>query len=301
MGRIKVILNPTAGRGYGGRVEPTLRQLLTEEELDFDLVRTTGPWHAAELAECAARDGFELIVAAGGDGTTNEVVNGLVAASGESVAGTLGLIPVGSGSDFAANVGIPSDLRGACHRLAHGSARLVDICQITVPGENVRYFDNTVNVGFGGTVTVESRKMKYLRGLALYLPVVLKTIFLTQAPRVTIEYDGEKLALSAEMVCVANGAREGGGFFCTPDARLDDGLLDLCIVRETTKATMLGLVPRFMKGTHVNHRAVTMARAEHVIIASPDNLVAHADGEILCTEAHRIEFRIIPGRLRVWC
>jgi YegS/Rv2252/BmrU family lipid kinase len=301
MDPIKVILNPVAGRGYGASVEPELRQLLATEGLDFDLVQTEGPWHAAELAAQAVSDGFAIVVAAGGDGTTHEVVNGLMAASPEGVVGTLGVIPVGSGSDFANNVGVPPGLPEACHRLAHGKTRVVDVGRVTVPGQPPRYFDNTVNVGFGGIVTREARKVKRLRGMALYLPVVLKTIFLAQNPRVTVEYDGQELVLPAVMVCVANGPREGGGFFCAPNAQPDDGLLDLCIVREISRVAMLGLVPHFMKGTHVDREPVTMGRAQQVTISSPDDLVAHVDGEMLCTDAHRIQFELLPGRLRVQC
>ncbi len=302
MGPIKVILNPVAGRGYGAKVEPELRRLLQAEGLDFDLVRTARPWHAAELAEQAIGDGFETIVAAGGDGTTNEVVNGLMAASENGVSGTLGIIPVGSGSDFANTAGVPPDLQGACHRLANGRTRIMDVGRVTLPGQAPRYFDNTVNVGFGGAVTLEARKAKWLRGIALYLPVVLKVIFLYyKAPLVTIEYDGQKLVLPALMICVANGPREGGGFYVAPQAQPDDGLFDLCIVREVSRLAMLGLVPHFMKGTHVGREPITMARARRVTISSPDDLVAHMDGEVLCTDGHRIEFEILPLRLRVRC
>lgn len=298
----KVILNPIAGRGYGAKVEPELRRFLGAEGLDFDLVRTTRPWHAAELAEQAVGDGFEIIVAAGGDGTTHEVVNGLMAACGGGEAGTLGVIPIGSGSDFANTVGVPPDLQAACHRLAHGQARLVDVGQVTLPGRAPRYFDNTVGIGFDGIVTVEARKVKRLRGIALYLPVVLKTVFLShESLLVTIEYDGQELVLPALMVCVANGSREGGSFLVAPQAQPDDGLFDLCIVREVSRLAMLGLVPHFMKGTHVGREPVTMARAGCVTISSPDDLVAHADGEVLCTDGHRLGFEILPRRLRVWC
>jgi YegS/Rv2252/BmrU family lipid kinase len=298
---IKIILNPVAGRGYGAKAESELRQHLEAEGVDFDLVRTDGPWHAAELAEQAANDGFEIVVAAGGDGTTNEVVNGLMAASQNGLSGTLGVIPVGSGSDFANNVGIPAGLQDACRRLASGQTRILDVCRVTVQGQRPRYFDNTVNVGFGGIVTVEALKVKRLRGMALYLPVVLKTVFLAQNPRVTVEYDDQVLALPAVMICVGNGPREGGGFFCTPHAQPDDGLLDVCIVREIGRVAMLGLIPHFMKGTHVDREPVTMVRARRVTISSPDDLVAHMDGEVLCTDAHRIACEILPERLRVRC
>jgi YegS/Rv2252/BmrU family lipid kinase len=297
----KIILNPASGRGRGARVESELCRYLEAEGLGFDLVHTAGRWHAAELAEQAVRDGFELVIAAGGDGTAHEVVNGLMTASDGREAGTLGIIPIGSGSDFAHTVGVPSDLRAACRRLAHGQAKIVDVGRITMPGRASRYFDNTLGIGFDGVVTVEAVKVKWLRGLALYLPVVLKTVFLSlKIPRVTVKYDDEEMALPALMICVANGPREGGGFYVAPDAQPDDGLFDLCITREVSRLAMLGLIPHFMQGTHVDKEPVTMTRARRVTISSPDDLVAHVDGEVLCTDGHQITCEILPRRLRVW-
>jgi YegS/Rv2252/BmrU family lipid kinase len=297
---MKIILNPVSGRGHGARVEPKLRRVLEAEGLDFDLVRTSERWHAAELAEQAVADGFELVVAAGGDGTTHEVVNGLMAASDGGEAGTLGIIPIGSGSDFAHAAGVPTDLGEACGLLAHDQSRVVDVGRITLQGHPSRYFDNTVGIGFDGVVTVEAQKVKHLRGMALYLPVVLKTVFLSfKAPQVTIEYDDQEMALSALMVVVANGPREGGSFLVAPDAELDDGLLDLCIASEVGRLGMLGLIPHVMQGSHVGREPITMARARRVTISSPDDLVVHADGEVLCTDGKRVECEILPQRLRV--
>jgi len=299
---IKIILNPIAGRGYGARAEPELRRQLRGQGVEFDLVRTRRPSHAPQLAEQAVRDGFRVVVAAGGDGTTHEVVNGLMAAADGGLAGTLGIIPLGSGSDFANTVGLPPDLPGACQRLAAGDTCVVDVGRVSLPGQVPRYFDNTVNVGFGGIVTIESRKIKRLRGLALYLPVVLKTVFLLhQTPRVVIHYDDQELALPALMISVCNGPREGGGFYVAPQARPDDGLFDLCIAGEVSRLGMLGLIPHFLKGTHVGRAPITMARARRVTISSSDDLIAHVDGEVLCTDAHRIEFELLPRRLRVIC
>ncbi|MCJ7736562.1 MAG: diacylglycerol kinase family lipid kinase [Anaerolineae bacterium] len=316
MGRTKIILNPIAGRGYAAKAEPEIRRMLEAEQLDFEMEPTAGPGHAVELAKQAVQDGFDLIVAAGGDGTTHEVMNGLMASANDSdkgqgkshgqghgrVVGTLGILPLGSGCDFANTVGVPSELLSACRRLVDGQDRIVDVVQVTLPGQEVRYFDNTLNIGFGGTVTREARKIKYLRGMALYLPVVLKTVFLyLNAPRVTIQTDDEELTLPVVMVSIANGSREGGGFFVAPSALPDDGLLDLCIVRKIGRLAMLGLIPHFMKGTHVGNESVIMMNARHVRISSPDDLIAHIDGEMLCTDAHQIDFEIMPGRLRVRC
>jgi diacylglycerol kinase (ATP) len=298
----KVILNPVAGRGYGARVEPRLRQLLKAEGIDHDLVRTEGRWHAPKLAAQAISDGYELVVAAGGDGTMHEVVNGLMAAAGDGVAGTLGVLPIGSGSDFAHTVGVPPDLQAACHRLANGTERVVDLGWLAVDGGTPRWFDNTVGIGFDGVVTLEALKFKRLRGMALYLPVVLKTVFVAfKAPQVSIRYDDQELDMTALMVVVCNGPREGGGFFVAPEARPDDGLFDLCVADEVGKLGMLRLIPHFMQGTHIHQPTVTMARARRVTITSPDPLVAHADGEMLCTAGHTIECELLPKRLRVQC
>jgi diacylglycerol kinase (ATP) len=300
VGAIRVILNPAAGRGYGAQVEPKLRQCLQAEGIDFDLVRTEGPWHATQLAEHAAKDGFEMVVAAGGDGTANEVINGLMAASQNGTAPRLGVIPAGSGSDFASGIGLPANLQEACHRIAHSQSKPIDIGRVTVAGQEPRYFGNVVGVGFDGAVLIETLKMKRLRGLALYLLAVLKTIFLNfKAPTTTVTYDGQEMVLPAMLVSVTNGPREGGGFFIAPEARPDDGLFDVCIAHEVDRLTILRLLPHFLKGTHVDLDPITMVQARQVTISSPEGLVAHVDGEVLCTDAPWIRCEILPGVLDV--
>jgi len=300
MESIKVILNPAAGRGYGARAEPKLRQWLQAEGVDFDIVRTEGPWHAAELARHAAEDGFGTIVGAGGDGTANEVINGLMNASQNGATRRMGVIPAGSGRDFASGIGLPLDLREACHRVTCEQVKTIDLGRVTVPGQEPRYFGNVVGVGFDGAVLIETLRMKHLRGLPLYLLAVLRTILLNfDSPMMTIKYDNQEMRLPATMVSVANGPREGGGFIVAPNAEPDDGQLDLCIAREVSRLTMLRLLPRFLRGTHTDLDPVTMARAKTVTISSPDGLVAHVDGEVLCTNAPEIRCEILPQALDV--
>jgi diacylglycerol kinase (ATP) len=364
--KFKVIVNPLAGRGFGARVLPRLERLLAEHGLDFDLVCTKWAGEAVELARQAVLDGYETVVAVGGDGTYQEVINGMIAASkdghtapalegelnGREI-GTLGIVPVGSGCDFAWSAGIPSGLEEACARLAAQQTRLVDLGKVTVyadtghpvdtdhpadtdhptdtnhPAERAgtpvsRYFDNAVGIGFDGIVTAETRKFKRLRGIALYLPVVLKTVFMTLKPaRSVIEYEppapasaggdpvcpvGEavgaqacRLTKTVLMTTICNGAREGGGFFVAPDARNDDGLFDVCVADHLPRLQILGMIPHFLKGTHVDKPSVTMVRSKRIVITSPDPLIAHADGEILCTDGHRIECEIVPEQVRVIC
>ncbi len=299
---VKVILNPAAGRGYGARIEPTIRRQLEARGFGFDLVRTQGPGHATQLAREAVHDGYQTVVAAGGDGTTNEVVNGLMEAANGEVTRALGIIPVGSGSDFSFAVNVPADIEGACVHLANGNTRIVDVGVVTLPGQPPRYFDNTVGIGFDAIVTLEALKVKRLRGLALYLPVVLKVVFLyDKAPWIDIHYDDHHVRLPAMMIVIANGPREGGGFQVAPDARPDDGFFDLCITHEVSRLGMLRLIPHFMQGTHVHREPVTMARARRVSIAASSELIVHMDGEVLSTSARQLEAEIIPARLSVRC
>ena len=183
-----------------------------------------------------------------------------------------------------------------------GDVRTIDLGRVTVPGKPPRYFGNVVGIGFDGAVLVETLKIKRLRGLPLYLLAVLKTVFLNfTTPRVTVTYDKQSMDLTATLVSIANGPREGGGFLIAPEAQPDDGLFDLCIARKVSRLTILRLLPHFLRGTHTDLEPVTMARAAVVQVSSDDDLVAHVDGEVLCTDAREIRCEILPGALEVCC
>ena len=301
MTKIKVILNPNAGRGYGARLSPRIAECLVERKIDFDLVHTRGPGHAIELAQQASSDGYDTIIAVGGDGTSHEVVNGLMAEANGATVGTLGWVPAGSGNDFAATTGTPADLDAACDLIAQGATRVVDVGHITIDGTIKRYFDNTVGIGFDGLACMETYKHHKLRGMALYLPVVLKTIFLTLRPvRAAITLDDRVLEPSRLMMgVVANGPREGGSFLVAPNALCNDGLLDIILVEQMSRLRMLSMVPRFMKGSHLSDRLISETRAKHMVIRSEDPLYVHVDGEVFTEEAHEIELETFPGALRV--
>ena len=320
--RYKVIVNPLAGRGYGGRCLPKIEHLLSEQQIDFDLVTTSQAGEAVALARQAVLDGYGTVVAAGGDGTFQEVANGMMeghaeqeaAAEGDSrdghPAGNLGVLPVGSGSDFAYAMGVPFKLDQACARLVEQQTKTIDLAWLTIDsptrGRETRYFDNTLGIGFEGVVTIEGRNFKRLRGMALYIPLVLKSIFLSLTPmRSVIEYTNaegtHRLEDTYMLIDVCNGARAGGSFFIAPDAKTDDGMLNLCILGEMSRPKMLTFVPLFLKGTHVSRPEVKMGECTHIVITSEDDLIAHADGELVCTDAHRIECEVMPQQIRVVC
>jgi YegS/Rv2252/BmrU family lipid kinase len=304
MTRHLIIVNPVSGRGAGERSLPRLRELLGGEGLDYELVRTERPMHAVELARAAAAGGVDVVVAAGGDGTANEVINGLLSAQNAGVHSSpaMGVLCVGRGNDFAFGAGIPKDLEEGCRALAVGIRKKIDVGLVRgglFP--DGRYFGNGVGVGFDAVVGFEALKMKRLHGFASYIVAALKTIFLYyRAPLVRIEYDGTSETVPALMVSVMNGRRMGGGFMMAPAGQTADGLFDLCLARQVSRMGILGLIPRFMKGTQGTHPAIKAARARSIRVTALEGVLpAHADGETLCIDGKELSLEILPARLEV--
>ena len=293
-----IIVNPIAGRGAAREIVPRVDRLLKEHGVSFDRVFTERPWHAAELAREAAANGYKVVVAVGGDGTSNEVLNGLMAAreAGEGEA-ALGVLCVGTGNDFAYGAGIPLDLEEGCAALARGRTRPIDVGH----AKGLRYFGNGIGIGFDAVVNVQAARYKRLRGFAVYFIAVMRTLlFYYRAPLTRIELDEGAMELPALMVSIMNGRRMGGGFLMTPQATPDDGLFDLCIGTKMNQLQMLALVPRFMKGTQIGHPRIHMARSRRVrVIVKEGTQVVHADGETLAVDATDLEFEVIPQALRV--
>ena len=298
-----IIVNPISGRGNGGRMFPVVKQCLHELELDFEICHTESPGHAIKLAEQACADGFDIVASVGGDGTANEVLNGLMLAAQRGIKpSALGFISVGRGNDFAFGAGIPHDPGTACRILAEGHRKWIDVG--FVQGGDYpdgRYFGNGIGIGFDAVVGFEALKLRYLQGFPSYIVAALKTISLYfNAPELRIEFDGTTLTQPSLMVSVMNGRRMGGGFMMAPEGLLNDGLFDLCIAGQVSRATIFGLIPRFMKGTQAGHPAIRIARSAQVsITALQGSLPAHADGETLCTAGKRLEARILPSAIEV--
>ncbi len=293
-----VIVNPIAGRGAGERVIPRIVRLLQEHGLSFDLVRTERPWHAAELARQAVVSGYRTVVAVGGDGTSNEVLNGLMAAreAGEGEA-AMGVLCVGTGNDFAYGMGIPLDLEEGCAALARGRTRRVDVGH----ARGFRYFGNGIGIGFDAAVNVVASRLQRLRGFLVYLIAVLRTLlFYYRAPLTRIELDDQTLEQRALMISVMNGRRMGGGFLMTPFSRPDDGLFDLCIGKKMSQLEMLSFVPRFMRGTQVGDPRVIMTRSRRVRVKVEEGTqVVHADGETLALDVRELDLEVLPQALTV--
>lgn len=305
MRRFLIVVNPAAGRGAGGKSIPQIRDGLELAGIAFDLVCTERPWHAAELARQAATDGFDAVVAAGGDGTTNEVINGLMQASGGKGGSTaLGVLCVGRGNDFAFGAGIPKALDEGIRVLAGEHKLRIDVGRVSgglFP--EGRFFGNGVGIGFDAVVGFEALKMRRLSGFVSYIAAALKTVWLyDQGPLVRLAFDAHvpEASLPVLMVSIMNGRRMGGGFMMAPDGLPSDGVFDVCVVRQVKRGRVLGLIPHFMRGTQVGEPEITMHTARRLMVSAERGVLpAHADGETLCTDGKELELEVIPQSLDV--
>ena len=305
MKRVRLIVNPAAGGGTACEAVPAIERMLHEHGVAFDLVYTERPWHATGLARQAVTDGYGVVVAVGGDGTSNEVLNGLMQAkqAGEGTA-AMGVLCVGRGNDFAFGAGIPHTLEAGCEALSEDRRHTIDIGRVA--GESLpegRFFGNGVGIGFDTVVGLEAAKLKRLRGFPGYLVAALKTIFLYyHAPRTRIEYGEKTIDQKSLMVSIMNGRRMGGGFMMAPEAKIDDGRFDLCIASQVSRLRIFALIPRFMKGTQAGRPAITTGRAERITVTAIEGVLpAHADGETLCTEGKQLTMEILPRQIEVVC
>jgi diacylglycerol kinase (ATP) len=305
MKRYRLIVNPAAGGGTADRAVPSIERMLREHGVTYDLVHTERPWHAAELARQAVRDGYAVVVAVGGDGTSNEVLNGLMQAkqSKEGIA-SMGVLCVGRGNDFAFGAGIPHALQDGCRALSEDRRRIIDVGH--VGGASLpegRFFGNGAGIGFDTVVGLEAAKLKHLRGFPGYFVAALKTIFLYyRAPLTRIEYGEQTIEQKSLMISIMNGRRLGGGFMTAPDAEVDDGRFDLCIARQVSRLGILALIPRFMKGTQASRPSVTTGRTDRITITAIEGVLpAHADGETLCIAGKQLTMEILPRQIEVIC
>ena len=305
MTKYKIIVNPTSGRGTGEQAIPQIEQLLRSYKFDYNLERTMRPWHAAEITRQAIMEGYGVVVSAGGDGTANEVINGLMQAKKENLGtAAMGVICVGRGNDFAFGMNIPMGVEAGCQVLQKGYRKKIDVG--LVEGglyPQGRYFGNGVGIGFDAVVGFVALKMKRLHGFISYLVAAIKTIFLYyHAPKVKIEFNGQSQILSSLMVSIMNGRRMGGGFMMAPQAVTNDGLFDLCIAKQVSRARIFALIPRFMQGTQASHPAIQTARTQSLMVTALEGVLpAHTDGETLCTEGTQLKLTLLPSQLEIIC
>jgi diacylglycerol kinase (ATP) len=301
MPRCLLIVNPTSGRGFAEKSIPLMEEELKKNKIDYKLILTERPWHASELAEQGAREGYDTVIVASGDGTANEVLNGLMRARLAGFDKTaMGQIAVGTGNDFAFGMGIPAGVEVGCKILADNFRRRMDV-GIVKGGDYPagRYFGNGVGIGFDAATGFVAAKIRWMRGLLLYLIAAIETIFIYyKAPAVKLTYDEKTMDLSPLMLSIMNGRRMGGGFFFAPNGDPGDGKFDLCIARSASQLRIFGLIPYFMKGTQATQKEVTMAQACSVkVTAVQGTLPVHCDGETVCFEGKELTIELLPAQI----
>jgi diacylglycerol kinase (ATP) len=300
--RVKVILNPWADHGRAAGMAKQIEQWGTSYGGQFDVVMTTEPGHGRTLAREALDQNYDIVAAAGGDGTVHEVVNGLV--QGDSAPIPLGVIPLGSGNDFAFGSNLVKEPQAAVERLFCGQNRRIDLARIEDNHGRRVLVNNGIGIGFDATVTIQSLTITRIHGFAMYTLATLRTIaFYYRTPHLVVHFDDRRVEQDALLLAVGIGRRVGGGFYLTPDAEQDDNLLDSCLVNPVGRLTMLWMLPRVMKGTHTTSKHVSMHRSRTLEVISENMpLPIHIDGEIFAfpkDDVRRVTITSLPAALPI--
>lgn len=302
--RVKVILNPWADRGRAHNLSDQI-EAWGRHFGEITVVHTEAPGQATALAEEAVREGYDVIAAAGGDGTVNEVANGLLLATTEGAEEepALGLLPIGSGNDYVHGLGLMTPVQAAVQRLFQGERRRLDVAEVVDDQGRRRFACNGIGIGIDAAIAIENLKIRRLYGFPAYMLATVRTIlFGYRMPTLQVWFDDEQVDQGALLLAVGVGPRVGGGFRITPDARFDDGLLDSCLVDPVGRLTMLAMLLRVMRGTHVSASFVEMRRNRVIRLVSDSPLPVHLDGEIFATLSDGVQalrLSCLPRRLPI--
>jgi diacylglycerol kinase (ATP) len=296
-----MIVNPASGAGRTGRRWPGWEARLRAEGGKFDVEFTQEPGHASQLAKQAALDGYQTVVAVGGDGTLNETLNGLIE-NDQAVADVqLGLLPVGTGSDFARSINVPRHPLQAALHLLRAQPKLVDVGRIDCKRGHekvTRYFINVAGLGFDGEVADRvNRAGRKGAGTLPYLSTLLVSLGTYHNKQVTITLDDRTFEGWMNSVVVCNARYFGGGMFIEPNARLDDGQLDVVILGDFNRLEVIANLPKIYRGTHLTHPKVSELRIRSMQVEAKERMFLQAEGELI-GEAP-VTFRVLPQILKV--
>lgn len=295
--RFSFIINPEAGRGKSKKLDSVLHSLLKSRNIDFSIEKTKSPRDAIGIARESAKE-FDVVVAVGGDGTANEVANGVIGSKA-----SMGVIPTGSGNDFAMMLGMNARIERSVDDIIAGRTQMIDSGTVTLKDsqrqESTRKFVNSIGIGFDAVVAYESQQMKHLKGVPLYLVSVLRSLQKLKPHSFDMAIDGNEHREDYYLVCVGNGNREGGGFYVTPGANPSDGMFEVCTVKQVSIMRALRILPTILKGQHGRFSEVNFFDTKQISVGSKKPFVVHCDGEILGTENQKAEVEMNANSLSV--
>lgn len=282
--KLKLIFNPAAGRGRARKHVARAAECLRALGADVDVHSSTSPADLTTQAAESSRAGYDRVVICGGDGTLNLAVREFDLAQG-----TMALLPFGSGDDFARVLGIPRDVTGACELAVRGTPRSVDVAQ----ANGLRYL-GVAGLGFDSEVaSFANEHSSFLRGSAVYLYAILRVLPRFTPRHVTVNGKPDEIMFAA----VGNSRQYGAGIRITPNAVVDDGELDFCIVHRTSRLQLLKTLPKAYTGAHVKSPFVETGRGNVFTFEAPQRMEVYADGELL-TETP-VRFELAAGKLRI--
>ncbi len=288
MEKVLFIINPVAGGGRAKNLTSLIAEKMLANSIEFEIIETTKPKEATKIVEAATNN---IVIAVGGDGTVNEVAKGLI----NRGSGILGIIPGGTGNDMCKSLGLSMDPNRAIETVINRKTKEMDIGLA-----NGQCFLNIASVGFDAEVVKNTEKIKMkIKGKVAYILGVLVTLFNYKMKQTTIEIDNELFNKRMLLMAVGNGQYYGGGMKILPHAKIDDGYLDLCLVKDISNIKLLFLFPSIFKGNHLKHtKYVEIYKAKNIRIKTLGDVYLNLDGDLIHSEKE-VHFQLSEKKLKI--
>lgn len=282
------VVNPVAGKNKGAKVLPLIKSVMKEKSIPHEIIETTEIGEARRIAKEGITKDFSTIVAVGGDGTIHEVLNGMVGSNK-----ILGIIPAGTGNDFSKSLKLPQNPHRALEVILYGKTKLVDLGKT-----NGIHFVNFASVGLDAAIASEANRIKkQIPGKLSYIIAAIKEITSFKSREMQFVIDGKNISEKIMMITMCNGIYYGGGMKVAPNALLEDGYFDVCVIKDMNKLKLLVLFPTIYLGKHLGYKEVSFYRAKKVEIISKHQLQVNADGELIYNKT--LKFEISQQKLEV--
>ena len=282
--RYMLIVNPEAGSGKTMKELPQIENILRRKKINYEFHFTQEPMHAVELVKEIGNK-FDVVVSVGGDGTINEVINGV-----PDFKIPFGMIPIGTGNDFARTCCVPHDsIEEAIQILLNHDVKNIDVGEV-----NGRKFVNVLGMGFEGQANWNGRKIDFIKGAFRYILAIIYTLIAYKRIPMKLTLDKKILDDDIYLVSIGNGWNVGGGLQLTPKAKLDDGVFDICYVKKITRWRVITKFSKLSNGTIADLDEIEIFQAKHIKVESSEYIPFHFDGEIFEKRIKKLDIKLHP-------